>query len=58
MRRGVGDGMFFADVVMVFVGWGLCLLWPGAAAVFLLWFLGYDEPESLILAQSERWRHA
>ncbi len=23
-----------------------------------LWFQDLDEPESLILAQSERWRHA
>ncbi len=31
---------------------GLCLLWFGVSA------LDCDEPESLILAQSERWRHA
>ncbi len=38
---------------------GVCLLWPAVLrperAVVRM---GHDEPESLILAQSERWRHA
>jgi hypothetical protein len=33
------------------MSWILCLL-------FLGFWPGDDEPESLILAQSERWRHA
>ena len=34
--------------------------WAGWLSVFMMgrsWF-GMEEPESLILAQSERWRHA
>ena len=37
--------------VWVWLGWMACVRLAG----FLAWS---DEPESLILAQSERWRHA
>ena len=46
--EGLGLGM----VLCMFIGAGLVL---GCEA----WgWVGIDEPESLILAQSERWRHA
>ena len=58
----VADG--FAADGLVWVG--LCWLWVwlglgfGFGLVVRGWGLGWvlDEPESLILAQSERWRHA
>ena len=44
---------------------GVCLAFCGMDGCVLVYFgfgfvlfLGVDEPESLILAQSERWRHA
>ena len=57
-----GGGWFAADVglglvfVLVFC-W--CLAWAcGFCACGLGLGVAMDEPESLILAQSERWRHA
>ncbi len=34
------------------------LVWAGCFVHSILGWRGCDEPESLILAQSERWRHA
>ena len=59
-----GWGWCLADVSDLFAGlvwlwcWDLLFVW----AAWLSWVTeglgGLDEPESLILAQSERWRHA
>ncbi len=40
--------------------WGIGLFVLGFVYLWFVWFYGWimDEPESLILAQSERWRHA
>ena len=40
-------------------GRGLCSAWAGGGWGCVPWgWLAWAEPESLILAQSERWRHA
>ncbi len=49
---------YFA-VRFLWAGWWVswvCSSWSVLGLVSLGWFM--DEPESLILAQSERWRHA
>ena len=67
---GWGLGLLVAAmgglVLLIGLGIGLCWLEYGLAWVLVSgcwvrgWGLGWvvDEPESLILAQSERWRHA
>ena len=44
--------------LLVFVSWGLAFEGVVADALQGVEAMGPDEPESLILAQSERWRHA